>query len=262
MNPLVTAWLQASDAFAQTVAQIPDSDFDRPSLLPGWTVGDIVAHTAALEVELSGEPLPAHEPDWEALPHADDLFSRYTEIGVDYRRGWTPSEVRAELAEAFATRAEQLTSGPQDAGVRVMGVGGIERSLGRVLRMRCFDIFLHDLDIRDALEMPVPELGDGARVTAGLMADSFGYVWVKRAGAVPGDVPHFVVPDWIDAWVGVGEDGRGALVEPSAAQVTITMQPLDFVRLGSGRRGDPGTATIEGDEARAAAVLAGLNVAP
>mgnify|MGYP000004509222 FL=1 len=262
MNPLVTAWLQVSAAFSETVAQVSDDDFSAPSLLPGWTIGDIIAHIAALEVELSGEPLPAHEPDWDTLPHADDLFSRYTEIGVDYRRGWTPSEVRTELAEAFATRAEQLTTGPQESDRRVTGVGGIERSFGRVLRMRCFDIFLHDLDIRDALDMPAPDLGEGAHVAAGLMADSLGYVWVKRAGAEPGDVLHFVVTGWIDAWVGVGDDGRGRAVEPGTAQVTITMEPLDFLRLGSGRRADPATAVVQGDATRAAAVLTGLNVAP
>ena len=262
MNPLVTAWLQVSAAFSETVAQVSDDDFSAPSLLPGWTIGDIIAHVAALEVELSGEPLPAHEPDWDTLPHADDLFSRYTEIGVDYRRGWTPSEVRTELAEAFATRAEQLTTGPQESDRRVTGVGGIERSFGRVLRMRCFDIFLHDLDIRDALDMPAPDLGEGAHVAAGLMADSLGYVWVKRAGAEPGDVLHFVVTGWIDAWVGVGDDGRGRAVEPGTAKVTITMEPLDFLRLGSGRRADPATAVVQGDATRAAAVLTGLNVAP
>ncbi len=262
MNPLVTAWLQTSDAFAATVAQVPDGDFARPSLLPGWTIGDIVAHVAALEVELSGQPLPAHEPDWDALPHADDLFSRYTEIGVDYRRGWTPTELRSELAQVLAVRADQLTSGPQESAHTVTGPGGVERSLGRVLGMRCFDILLHDLDIRDALDMPTPELGAGARVTVGLMADGLGYVWVKRAGACLGDVLHFVVPGWIDVWVGVGADGRGRTVEPATAQVTITMEPLDFLRLGSGRRGDPAAARVEGDAARAAAVLEGLNVAP
>ena len=74
MNPLVTAWLQVSAAFSETVAQVSDDDFSAPSLLPGWTIGDIIAHIAALEVELSGEPLPAHEPAWDTLPHADDLF--------------------------------------------------------------------------------------------------------------------------------------------------------------------------------------------
>ena len=262
MNPLVNAWLQVSEAFRQTVAQVPDDDFARASLLPGWTIGDIVAHVAALEVELSGQPLPAHEPDWDALPHADDLFSRYTEIGVDYRRGWTPAELRAELADAIATRTDQLTAGPQDLDRRITGVGGIERSLGHVLRMRCFDIFLHDLDIRDALDLPTPELDQGARVTAQLIADGLGIVWVKREGAQPGDVLHFTVPDWIDVWIGVAEDGRGRPVAATSAEVTITMQPLDFLRLGSGRGGDASAATVEGDTTRAEAVLAGLNVSP
>ncbi|HQR80579.1 MAG TPA: maleylpyruvate isomerase family mycothiol-dependent enzyme [Actinomycetota bacterium] len=262
MNPLVTAWEQAMESFQRTVAQVPDADFARDSLLPGWTVADIVAHVAALEAELSGQPLPAHEPDWDALPHANDLFSRYTEIGVDYRRGWTPVQLRTELAQVAVTRTEQLTTGPQDSERRVVAVGGIERSFGRLLRMRCFDIFLHDLDIRDALHMPPPELAEAARVTAGLMADALGFVWVKRAGAQPGDVLHFVVPDWIDAWVGVGEDGRGGVVEPGQAAVTVTLAPLEFLRLASGRGGDPDSAGIEGDAELGRRVVSGLNVSP
>lgn len=262
MNPLVTAWQDAIDSFQRTVEQIPDEAFARPSLLPGWTVGDIVAHVAALEAELNGQPLPAHEPDWDALPHADNLFSRYTEIGVDYRRGWTPAQVRAELAEVAQVRSEQLTTGPQESDRRMIGVGGIERSFGRMLRMRCFDIFLHDLDIRDALGMDDPELGSAARVTIGLMADGLGYVWVKKAGAQPGDVLHFVVPDQVDAWVGVGEDGRGAPVEPGAATTSVTLPAMPYIRLASGRGGDPTTAVIEGDRGLGEATVAGLNVAP
>lgn len=262
MNPLVRAWEQAIDSFMRTVAEVPDEDFPRDSLLPGWTIGDIVAHVAALESELCGQPQPAHEPDWDALPHADDLFSRYTEIGVDFRRGWSPARLRAELAEVASLRTEQLTAGPQDSGRRVVAVGGIERSFGRLLRMRCFDIFLHELDIRDALHLPPPDLAEAARVTAGLMADGLGFVWVKRAGATPGEVLHFVVPDWIDTWVGVGDDGRGGVVEPGAATLTVTLAPLEFLRLASGRGGDPGSAVIEGDPDLGRRVVAGLNVSP
>lgn len=262
MDPLVSAWLDAIDSFQRTVAEVPDEAFARPSLLPGWTVGDIIAHVSALEAELSGAPLPEHVPDWDALPHANDLFSRYTEIGVDYRRGWTPERLRAELADVARTRSDQLTSAPQDLDHLVAGVAGIERTFGRVLKMRCFDIFLHELDIRDALAMAAPDLGEAARVTVDLMADGLGYVWVKKAGAQRGQLLHFVVPEWLDAWVGVGEDGRGRMVDPGDATVGITMEPMDYIRLASGRRGDPGAARVEGDEVLGAAVLAALNVAP
>ena len=262
MNPRVAAWQDAIDSFQRTIAEVPDEEFARPSLLQGWTVGDIVAHVSALEAELSGQPLPAHEPDWDALPHADDLFSRYTEIGVDFRRGWSPPQLRAELAEVASTRSEQLTTGPQDPARRVTAVGGIERSFGRLLRMRCFDIFLHELDVRDALGWPAPQLGQAARVTVGLMADGLGYVWVKRAHAEPGDVLHFVVPDWVDAWIGVGEDGRGRAVAPGSPTTTVTMTPMAYLRLASGRGGDPASATVAGDAGLGQRVVSGLNVSP
>lgn len=262
MNPLVQAWQDAITRFSDTVAQIPDEAFRQPSLLPGWTVGDIVAHTAALEHELAGQPLPAHEPDWDALPHADDLFSRYTEIGVDVRRGWTPAQVRADLAEAVAARTAQLDAEPQDDDRVVSGVGGLQRTFAEQLRMRCFDIVVHDIDLRDALGLPDPDLGSGARVCAEQIASALGYVWVKRAGATAGQVVHLVVPGWIDAWAGVGEDGRGRPVAAGEATVTVTMAPLQLLRLGSGRRGIAGAAQITGDADLGQRLAAGLNVAP
>jgi hypothetical protein len=94
------------------------------------------------------------------------------------------------------------------------------------------------------------------------MADSLGYVWVKKAGAVPGQVLHFVVPDYVDAWIGVGEDGRGRAVEATQATTTVTLEPLGYIRLGSGRRPDPSEAVVDGDPQIAERVLLGLNVAP
>lgn len=262
MNPLVNAWQDAIDSFRRTVAEIPDEAFARPSLLPGWTVGDIVAHVNALEAELSGERLPAHEPDWDALPHADDLFSRYTEIGVDYRRGRSPEQLREELERVAATRAEQLRTGPQDPDRLMQGVAGLERTFDQQLRMRCFDIFLHQLDIRDALGMAEPSLGAAAQVTADQMAGGLGYIWVKKVGASVGQVLHLVVPGWVDAWIGVGEDGRGRPVPAGVADTQVSIEPMNYLRLGSGRRGDPQAARVGGDVGMGEAVVAGLNVAP
>ena len=84
--------------------------------------------------------------------------------------------------------------------------------------------------------MPPPVLGAAARATADQMAGGLGFVWVKKAGAQSGDVLHFVVPEWIDAWIGVGQDGRGRSVEPGEATTTVTMAPMNYLRLGSGRR--------------------------
>lgn len=255
MNPLVVAWQDAIDSFCRTVAAITDVDFARPSLLPGWTVGDIVAHTAALEAELAGRPLPDHVPDWDALPHAADPFSRYTEAGVDFRRRWTPAQIRAELADVVALRGQQLAASDEDA--MVAGVGGRQRLLSDQLRMRCFDIVVHDIDLRDALGWPEPTLGDGARVCIEQMTSALGYVWVKKAGAVAGQVLHFVVPGWADVWIEVAEDGRGRVAPPGTADVEVTLPVMAYLRLGSGRQG-----VVAGDPQLALRLMSGLNVAP
>lgn len=257
MNPLVAAWQDAIDSLSRTVASMSDADFARPSLLPGWTVGDIVAHTAALEAELAGRPAPAHEPDWDALPHATDLFSRYTEVGVDYRRGWTPAQVRAELAEVIAERSRQLRSHDQPDDVVIDGIAGMQRKFGDQLRMRCFDIVVHDIDIRDALGWPEAVLGEGARVCLEQMTSALGYVWVKKANAVPGQVLHFVVPGWADVWIEVGDDGRGQLGRPGTADVEVALPIMAYLRLGSGRQG-----VVSGDPQLALRLMSGLNVAP
>jgi uncharacterized protein (TIGR03083 family) len=260
MSSLVAAWQDAITAFEDTVAEVPDADFVKPSNLPGWTVGDIVAHVAALEAELAGHPMLAHEPDWDALPHANDLFSRYTEVGVDARRGWSPDQVRAELREMVLERSGQLAGAHEDDVVT--GIAGREMVLGTQLRMRCFDIVVHDFDIRDALGWPPPVLGPGAGVCIGQIAAGLGYVFVKRAGAVAGQVLHVVVPDWVDAWLEVGEDGRGRPGSAGEATVSITLPAEQFIRLGTGRGGDLDAAAVSGDVDLGRAVLAGLNVAP
>ena len=262
MNPFVAAWQDAIDSFGATVDHISDESFAAPSLLPGWTIGDIVAHVVALEAELCGDPLPDHEPDWGGLAHADDAFSQYTELGVDHRRGTSPQALRAELAEVTGRRRRLLREGPQGDDDLVRGIAGNTWPLRRVLRMRCFDIFLHELDVRDALGLGVPQFGPAATVTVALMADSLGYVWVKKAQAQPGQVLHFVVPGYVDQWIGVGQDGRGRAVEATQATTTVSMDVLAFIRLASGRRPDPDAASVDGDRHLAERVLQGLNVSP
>lgn len=260
---LVDAWHGAAISFADLADELSDADFARPSGLPGWTVGDVVAHVSALESELGGAKLPDHSPDWDALPHATDLFSRYTEVGVDYRRGWEPDEVRAELRGAIAERAEQLRRGPQDPEARVPGVAGIERSLSRVLRMRVYDICIHEIDVRDALNLAPVSPGAGLDVTTGLALDALPYVFVKRAGARPGDVLHVDVRPGFDRWVKVGDDGRAAMTGPDEPIAELSLDQLNFIRLASGRAGDPDAVTVIVDrDGLAAKVIAGLNTAP
>ena len=63
----------------------------------------------AVDRELYDGVEPVNEPDWAALPAVrEDETSRYTERGVDARRGLSREQMLAQFAETHALRSEQL----------------------------------------------------------------------------------------------------------------------------------------------------------
>jgi uncharacterized protein (TIGR03083 family) len=246
-DELFAAWRSASQDFIELVTPLSQDEWDAPTSLPGWSVGDIVAHVGWIEGMLIGEVDPAHEPDWSTLPHVVTDFGRITEVPVDLRRSWTREAVLVELADRVSRRTTDLESGSPDASVEVMGPLG-PAPLGRVLRMRTLDTWVHEQDIRDALARPCHLDTLGARATASQLLPGLGKVWAKLVGAQPGQVLEVRVTGpgiEADALVAVGDDGRARMVDDDlldqagAATVTLTMSWPAYLALSCGR-GDAG----------------------
>jgi uncharacterized protein (TIGR03083 family) len=206
-------------------------------------VGDIVAHIGWLEGMLIGEYDAPHEPDWVSLPHVQSDFGRITEVPVDLRRSWAREAVLIELADRVSRRTAELEEGPHAADAEVMGPFG-PAPLGRVLRMRTLDTWVHEQDIRDALGRPGHLDTPGAQATAAQLLPGLGKVWAKLAGAQPGQVLDLrVTGPGIEggAIVAVGEDGRARMVgddlldQAGAATVTLTMSWPAYLALSCGR---------------------------
>jgi uncharacterized protein (TIGR03083 family) len=245
-DELLGAWQSASDDFLDLVTPLSQAEWDAPTALPGWSVGDIVAHVGWIEGLLMGETDPPHEPDWAALPHAVTDFGRITEIPVDMRRSWTREAVLIELSERISRRAAELAAGPHDASLEVMGPLG-RAPLGIVLRMRTLDTWVHEQDIRDALGRPGHLDSAGARATAAQLLPGLGKVWAKRAGAQAGDVLEVrITGPGIEggAIVAVGDDGRARIVgddlldQAGESTVMLEMSWPAYLALSCGR-GDP-----------------------
>lgn len=245
-DELFAAWQSASADFIDLVTPLSQAEWDAPTALPGWSVGDIVAHVGWIEGMLIGEVDPPHEPDWSSLPHAVTDFGKITEVPVDLRRSWTREAVLVELADRISRRTAELESGPRDATIEVMGPLG-RAPLGRVLRMRTLDTWVHEQDIRDALGRPGHLDTLGAQATAAQLLPGLGKVWAKLAGAQPGEVLDVrIAGPGIDggAIVTVGDDGRARVVEEhlldqaGATTVTLTMSWPAYLALSCGR-GDP-----------------------
>jgi uncharacterized protein (TIGR03083 family) len=265
-DELFAAWRSASADFIDLVTPLSQAEWDAPTALPGWSVGDIVAHIGWLEGLLMGEYDAPHEPDWSALPHAQSDFGRITEVPVDLRRSWTREAVLVELADRVSRRTVELEEGPRDAAAEVMGPFG-PAPLGRVLRMRTLDTWVHEQDIRDALGRPGHLDTMGAQATASQLLPGLGKVWAKLAGAQPGQVLDLrITGPGIEGGsiVAVGDDGRARIVgddlldQAGTATVTLTMSWPAYLALSCGR-GDPQPwreqVMISGDESLSARVL-------
>jgi len=266
-DDLFGAWQSASADFSDLVTPLSLEEWNAPTALPGWTVGDIVSHVGWLEGILLGRFDAAHEPDWDALPHVTSDFGRLMEIPVDLRRTWTREDVLMELASNVADRWVALDSGPHDVTVDTPGPFG-PAPLGRVLRMRTLDTWVHEQDIRDALGRPGHLDSLSAQTTASQLLSGYGKVWVKFCGAQPGEVLRLDVSEpgvTFARDIVVDDDGRARVVDEQSgpATVTLAMNWPTFLNLSCGR----GDATqhrervnAKGDLARAAVVLDNFRV--
>ena len=268
----IAAWNACADDFIDLVSSLDDDEWAVLTGLPGWSVGDVVAHVSWLEMVLLGEQDQPHEPDWAVLPHVTSDFGRVTEVPVDLRRSWTREAVVAELREGRVRRGLALAEGPSDAQAPATGPFG-PAPLARVLRMRTLDTWIHDLDIRRATGRPLALDTTGAQLTATALIESLPMTWGKKVGADAGEALVLSVTGpgiTFEKAVLMGDDGRARLVsvdavEESAATVHLTMPWPVFVSLMAGRESREALgASIEitGDPARAEGFLAAAVVTP
>ncbi len=270
ISTLIDACSESMTNIGALAQELSDEQWVTASPCPGWTVGDIVGHVVALERQLVGDSLPAHSPDWAALPHVrDDEFSRFMEMGVDARRGSTREAVVTELVEVIPRRDAQLRSLEPDPELLVSGPAGSQVPLGRIMRMRVFDLWIHEQDIRSAINQPGHEATQGAHITAESLVSSLPMLWGKKVGAQPGQSLRVDVSGGISfsCEVEVDEEGRAGFVPLSSRAPTarVELDWLTYVALGTGRStfGDVSErVNLDGNLGLAQRALEFANIAP
>lgn len=264
LGHLVTTWWRAVDDFTGLLETVPAEQWATPTDLPGWDVHAVAAHTAHLEGLLAGG---AHE-DVEVgdAPHARGAMGRFTEQGVLARRGLSPDEVINQIREsATARHTALLADPPTDPDAPAPGVfGALGWSTRLLLRNRPLDVWMHEQDVRRAIGRPGGMDSDAAAHTASYLLESMPFVLAKRVGAPVGTSVVVEVAGHDPVGVVVGEDGRGALVDPPASpDATLRMDRESFVLLAGGRRRpDAEAVRTEGDSALVDRVLACMAVTP
>jgi uncharacterized protein (TIGR03083 family) len=232
--------------------------------LPGWTVQDNISHLIGTERVL--QKLPRTEHNCDPGPHVHNAIGKLNEDEVDGRRGCTGAEVFREFEDLVALRLATLRGADEAYFAEPMMTPVGHADMATFLQLRVLDNWLHEQDIRRALDRPGNLDSAAAGHTVDRLLRTVPLVVGKRAAApdgaavvleITGGVPRHVVTEV--------HDGRAAVVREATATplATIRMDTETFVVLAAGRREYADVAervTIDGDQDLGLRVLTQMNM--
>jgi uncharacterized protein (TIGR03083 family) len=263
----VDIWAETVEAAVALLRSLDEDDWAKPTDLPGWDVRAVASHLAHLESELAGNP--QDRVDVPDLPHVASMMSAYTEMGPIARGSWSTEQIVDDFESSSRKRLAELRADPPaDAtAVAPRTPGGIGWSWGTLLSNRPLDVWMHEQDIRRAVDRPGGLDSTGAAHVLGVFSRGLPYVVGKRVKPAAGTTVVLDVhgPTAVHVAAGVGEDGRGRLLddEPAEPTVLLRMDTETYVVLAGGRR-RPADLDVEvvGDQDLGRRVLDAMAITP
>lgn len=257
VQALVDTWTSTIDLGRS----LDDAEWDAPTGCPGWTVRDQFAHLVGTESMLLGRPAPPTDDDAFG-DHVRNDVAKFNEAWVQARRDTPPKDVLAEFEEVTAERTERLRSMGDDEwtadAMTPVGPGRYED----FMRIRVFDCWVHEQDIRRAVGRPGHLEGPAVDLSLDMIAGSLGRTVGKKAAAPDGATVAIELTGPIERRVAVGvTNGRAALLDdvPDEPTATIALDGQTFVALACGRADATADGvTVTGDEALARRVADNL----
>ncbi|MDN3351983.1 maleylpyruvate isomerase family mycothiol-dependent enzyme [Actinomadura sp. DC4] len=259
-GPVVAALTGEWASLDQLLDGLPDEQWVRPTCLPGWRVTDVVAHLIGTESMLAGDAAPETGVDVKTLPHVRNDIGAFNEQWVQALREEPPAEVLRRFREVIARRTEQLEELPQSDFDAPSWTPAGQATYARFMRIRLYDCWMHEQDVRVALAVPGNEVGTAAEGALGEVTRALGYIVGKLAGAPDGVVVRFELTGPLERRLTVAVDGRAKVVDeaPEPPTATLRMTSSLFMRLTGGRKGDLAGVGLDGDTALARQVLDNL----
>jgi len=247
---------------------LPEADWQAASGVPAWDVKALVSHIIGTESFLTGIAPPELDVDVKALDHVRNDIGALNECWVRH--------LSAEPGSAILERFRDVTKGRREA-LRAMSddewnaptltpVG--PESYGRFMRVRVFDCWMHEQDIRVGLKRPSSDAeldSRAARQSLDEIAGSMAFVVGKLSGAPDGSRVLFDLTGPLARSIRVAVDGRAQVVDDFGGQeptATIRLDALQFTRLAGGRPMCPARAQdveLGGDKEVAARIVERLN---
>ncbi len=262
LQEYIEIWHRAAEDFTRLARSLTEEQGALPTDLAGWSVKDNVAHTAHLETVLAGGVEETVEVSEQ--PHIKSITGWYTEQGVVARRDRTLAELADEIDAAVAARHAALQSDPPVDGNALppKTPGDVAWDNATLLSNRPLDIWMHEQDIRRAIEQPGGYDSPAAAHAVGVFARALPMVLGKRVGA-PSGTSVVLDVDGLPIGAKVGEDGRASSEVSGDFDARVGLSTEDFIVLSGGRRSVEQTSPIfDGDEVLGRKVLDALAVTP
>ncbi len=244
----IAALQQQWAALRELFAGLSDEQLAASSVLPGWSNADILAHVIGTESLLAGRAVPDHDVSGRA--HVRNPIGELNEKWLEELRDQRRAEVLAAFDAITAERAAALAGMSDDELAEETMTPAGPDSYARFLRIRVFDCWIHELDVRDGLGLAAPTTVGPAGIALDEAAASLPYVLAKRVGVPVGKTVRFDLTGLVTRSLAVEVAGRARLVpaDQASPDVTIAADTCDFFRLIGGRRdADPAAAAITGD---------------
>lgn len=265
-NEVLTGLFGSWDGIEALLADLPEEAWQTPTSLPGWTVHDVVAHIIGTEMMLAGTPTP--ETDVAGRDHVHNDIGALNERWVEHLRSESPAGMLAKFRETTARRKAMLSAMPVEEWNTVTFTPAGPDSYGRFMRVRIFDCWMHEHDIRHAVDRAAGDdqlAGPDARLALDEMTSSMGFVVGKKGKAPEGSRVLIALTGPLSREIRVAVDGRAALVEDFGGAdptVAITVDGLQFTRLAGGRpllADRPQSIDYAGDVDAGARIVENLN---
>jgi uncharacterized protein (TIGR03083 family) len=236
------AFSRTADAFYGTLGLLDGRQWTTPALR-GLDVQGLVGHLTGVEEDvhrcLAGDPAVA------VASHVES-----TQPAADRQAGRSPAQTRAEWRRAAGRTMELVRAADLRAEV---ALHGLRLPIGLLLVFRAFEVWVHDNDIREAVDLP-PLVPDAS--TLSLMTSA-------AVGMLPYAVTRTALSEALSVHLVLTGPGGGTWDiavgqgQTAHAAVAIVTDAVGFCRLAANRVTPAGLRShVTGDQDGAAVVLA------
>jgi uncharacterized protein (TIGR03083 family) len=253
------------DSLDRLLTGLSEEQWQAPTPLPGWCVHNVVAHIIGTESALHGISTPEVDIDVSTLDHVRNDVGAANECWVRHLGAESGADLHQRFRALTADRRKRLTDMSVDDwnAPTVTPVG--PDSFGRFMRVRVFDCWMHEHDIRDGLHKPASDAelaSPAARLTLDEMMTTMAYVVGKLGKAPDGSRVAIELTGPLARTIRVLVDGRARLVEDFGGEqptASIKADGVLLTRLVGGRTHDTTGVELGGDQDVAARIVEHLN---